>query len=617
MVKLEKDNSLTISGFEGIGNSPLSDFSDMIGVNLTKPGIVSAGYKFTKSIETKASVNFAIASAGDDYFTLSVADKTLMRKPVKLTTTGTLPTGLNTTDIFYLWDVNGDGLTFRFCEQMSDVGSSYIDLSNTGTGIHTLNFITPKLLVDYTFDSNNNLYAIDEDQRVWFTSQRSSATGTGTGWYLLEGNASSGNGNGIIYYLGYIIVFANSRLDAIAEINDISTSLTWINHFASSYSISSSANIATTRRGAVPFLSKYDFKVYFNNGNVSGNKGVFRVGVLEEVAGKTFNPSDTSTFSIAVDAMESQYSAGLGYITTINELGEFLIMGTASNDVYFWQRSTLQPNYILPMPEKKTSKIIVIGSNIYAFNGRNGNCYQITTNDYAPLFSIPEQIVEKQYTADTGLSESRLTVDVNDARVYNNEIVFAIEFNGYNYLMSYNPNTKALIKKNVSSYGELLTDSALTGRIYTIIVNNENILISTSKRAAGVYTYAVESYYSEETNLSAYLRVYDNYESQITTGLISIGDINNKKTFRNIRLGLTRALASGHGVKIEYRTSDTGSWTTLKTLDYTTYGAVKDILENAPITNIIDLQIRVSISGANGTSVFGTSPYVKFIRLIP
>ena len=61
MVKIEKDNSLTISGFEGIGQSVLSDFSDALGVNLELPGIIGVGYKFNKLIETKSAVNFTIA----------------------------------------------------------------------------------------------------------------------------------------------------------------------------------------------------------------------------------------------------------------------------------------------------------------------------------------------------------------------------------------------------------------------------------------------------------------------------------------------------------------------------------------------------------------------------
>ena len=53
----------------------------MLGVNTDIPGILGVGYKLNKLIETVASRNFVIASAGNDYFTLSPVDTTLHKKP--------------------------------------------------------------------------------------------------------------------------------------------------------------------------------------------------------------------------------------------------------------------------------------------------------------------------------------------------------------------------------------------------------------------------------------------------------------------------------------------------------------------------------------------------------
>lgn len=66
-VEINKDNSISISGFEkGIEQSILSGFSDMLGVNTNIPGVLGVGYKFTRITETIAPRNFVIASAGDD-----------------------------------------------------------------------------------------------------------------------------------------------------------------------------------------------------------------------------------------------------------------------------------------------------------------------------------------------------------------------------------------------------------------------------------------------------------------------------------------------------------------------------------------------------------------------
>lgn len=52
-VKIEKDNSLVISDFsKGIGQSVLSEYSDMMGVNIVdNPGVASVNFKFNNNIK--------------------------------------------------------------------------------------------------------------------------------------------------------------------------------------------------------------------------------------------------------------------------------------------------------------------------------------------------------------------------------------------------------------------------------------------------------------------------------------------------------------------------------------------------------------------------------------
>ena len=608
MVKIEKDNSLTISGFEGIGQSVLSDFSDALGVNLELPGIIGVGYKFNKLIETKSAVNFTIASAGQSYFTLSTADTTIHRQPVRLSTTGTLPTGLNTTDIFYLWDVNNDGKTFRFSESASDVGSSFITLSDIGSGTHSFTRITPEEIKDYTFDSNNNLYLLDGEQRVWFT-QPSVNYQT---FYLLEGNTSSGTGNGIVYYAGYILVFGNAKVDALLAINDPSTSLTWSNDFVSE-TISSTA--VYPRKGACPFYSQYDNAVYFSNGTSVFNTSRIRVGLLEENAGKTFAPGDATTFSVVSDAIELSNDDGKGYVQSINEINDRLILGTQSNNVYFWDRKSILPYSVVNMPEQNTSKILVKAGVIYALNGYSGRIYQLGEDSYGEVVTIPEHLFDKNYTESTSYS-SLLFIDFVDANFLKDELLFSIEVSGKVYLMSYNVRTKQIIKKNISSYGETLTTGAQPGRIYKIIpldkTNSlrDNILIS-SKKEASPDTWAIEGYYIESG-----LKVLDDDTAYITTGLISVGETYSKKTFKELQLSLPRALTTGQSIKVYYRRDDSSSFTLLKTIDYATNGAIKDVKIESPLTDVIDLQVKIVINGYNSTS-YGTSPLLKYLRLIP
>lgn len=619
-IVINKDNSVSISGFDkGIEGSVLGNFSDMLGVSLDTPGVLGVGYKFTKLTETIAPQNFVISSAGNDYFDLAVPNLNLHRRAVKLTTTGTLPTGLNTTDYFYLWDVNNDGETFRFSESMEDVGSAWIDLSDTGTGTHSFTVVTPEQIEGHTFDSYQNLYLLDDEQRVWFSQSSSNYQK----FYLLAGNTSSGNGNGIMFYCGYILVWGNAKIDALAEINDLDDALTWTNDFTTALtpdpSISSSA--VYPNKGAVPFYSQYDHAIYFGNGNPSGKKGVFRIGLLEENVNQTFDPTSAATFSCVADAIEIPYDSGKGYVQSINESGENIIIGTGSNTIYYWDRKSILPFSIVNMPENNTTSIVVKGSSVYAFNGFNGKFYQITTNDYGEMFEIPEHLFGKNYLADNALSGDRINIEYTDARLLVDEILFAIEVNGKAYVMSYNTNTKAIIKKNISSYGETLTDSATVGRIYQIIAlsktvtNKNDILISTSKRASSVWSYAIEGW-QYGTNTAVH-KVYDNDEAYVVTGLFSYGENYTKKTVKEVQFSLLRALTTGQSIKVYYRRDDNSAWSTeYASISYETDSNVKDIKKNFPITDIIDLQIKIVINGYN-SSTTGTSPLLKLIRLIP
>lgn len=613
-VKIEKDNSISISGFEGIGQSEFSDFTDALGVNLNNPGILSVGNKFNELIRTKSAVNFEIASAGDDYFTLAEDDLSLHFSAVKLSTTGTLPTGLNTTDIYYLHDINNNGKNFRFCVDLKDVGTStYIDLTDTGTGTHSFTVITPKEIKGYTIDKYSNLYLLDGAQQVWYSASSSDYEK----FLLLEGNTSNGNGNGIIYYAGYILVFGNSTIDALKEISNLGSGFSWKNKITNGISgVTINSSAVYPRKGACPFYSQFDNAVYFSNGTSIFNTSRVRVGLIEENVGKTFDPADTTTFSVVPDAIELSNYDGKGYVQSINEFGESLILGTQSNNVYFWDRKSILPYSVINMPEQNTSKILVKSDSIFAFNGYTGKIYPISEGSYGSPISIPEHLFDKKYTKDIGYAVS-LFIDFVDAELSVDEILFSIEVSGKCYLMSYNTVTGNIIKKNISSLGETLTTGGIPGRIYKIILTDRtmtkrnNIILSTKKEAS-TDIWILESIYDGN-----YLQVLDDNSAYITTGLIGVGETYAKKTFKELQVSFTRALTTGQGIDIYFRRDDNSAWVLLKSINYTTNGDIKDFKTEAPITDIIDLQIKIVINGYNEWQEFGTSPYLKLVRLIP
>jgi len=600
-ITIEKDGSLSIDTFQqGIGNSTLSNFADIMGVNVTdNPGVASVNFKFNKVMESLPAQTFTVIT---DNIVVSTAISFRGQEdyiPVTVSTTGTLPTGLVAGTVYYLWKTANK--TYRLRPQIK--GSGYTSITaGTGSGTHTVTPITPSGIKQncWATNSQNRVFALDNNNRLWFVD----SDGVSDLWYLLAGNTSTGSGNGLAYYKGYLIVMANTKFDALKDIQSpINDTLIWNNNF-----VSGTINTST---GAANFLSINDDSLYFNNGSVSGR--YHRLGMFEEVPDKIFSPTDSTTFSFVSDATTIHFESSTG-ITAIDELNELLVIGTGSDKIYFWDKKSPSFTSFIRLPEKNIQSIEVVDNLVYAFAGNNGACYVANTVSSGFRFRVPEQVASEYYGS--------FDIFVNASHIYKRELLFSISFAPTsttieNYLMSYNLDTKVLTKKNISSYGAITERNGTAyGRIYSMFSIDENILISSSSYdiSDDKYTYAVESllYQPIIDSGSAAYYCYANYEPYIITGLISIGQVYAKKQFRELQVSFLRNIIANQGIKLYYRYDDNSAWTLLKTIDYTTFGGIKDIKEPAPIENVIDLQIKIELSGVNLTS-----PMLRYIRLIP
>ena len=624
-ITTNKDNSISINGFsEGIGQSVLSDFSDMMGVDITdEQGIALLNFKFQKIREQSSSVTVTFTDATDDVTSnSSIYNRNQANgRAVIFSTTGTLPTGLTAGTIYYITrTVSATSFKVENTLKSAVNGTGYISFSG-GSGVHTMTFIEPKAITGWTVNSQKRIFAIDSDQRVWFVGNGYS--GGNESWYLISGNTGqgSGDGNGIIYYKGYVLVWSSGKIDALADIQSATDTVTWTLNFGT-VTISNSFNQGEGSRGAVPFLSINDDAIYFANGSVGGN---YLVGLLEEVVGQTFNPASGTTFSMVKDVVTIPYDSNRGIVNSIKELNEYLVIGTYSDKIFFWDKKSPSFTTYLQLPENGIYSLEVVGGVVYVFTLLGNTIYKCDLTSYAPLINIPTSLYGGKYLYKQGVNNFVL----HYTYVYNRELLFSISFittalypneRIKNYLMSYNLDTKQLVKKHISSYGEETERNANTyGKIHSILgftgTNGENLMISSSNYniSADTTAYAVEGLlYGATIDSSMTYSVYSSYEPYIITGLMSVGETYNKKTLRELQVSFSRALATGQGVKIYYRRDDNSAWTLMKTIDFATYGAIKDIKETASITDVIDLQIKIELAGTGLTT-----PYLKNIRLIP
>lgn len=615
MTEISKDLTINISGWQdGIGKSSLDGFADMMGVNINdNPGMVSANFKFNKVQENTASQTATFL--GSDYVTISATSAyrgTYVGRAVTFTTTGTLPTGLTAGTVYYISANSSPTDThFRISTSLSGAlaGTTYSSINQaTGSGVHTINFITPQKITYWTKGGLGNIYALDSNQRLWYCG----ANGVTSPWYLIDGNTGAGaaNGNGLIYYKGYILVFTAGQVDALTDFGTIPSSFTWKLSFQT---VTISNSMSNGGNGAIPFLSVNDNSIYFANGVVGNN---YLIGMFEEVAGQTFNPNTGTTFTFIKDVITLPFENDSGFATAINEISQYLVIGTYSNKVFFWDKKSPSFTTFQQLEETRISNIEVVGGVAYAWIKNSGNIYAIDTVSHTQFLKLPDQLTNGYYLYNAGQD----SISINATAIYNRELLFSMSIIGtstvVNYLMSYNLDTKKLTKKNISPLGESTDrNGSEYGRITSIFPNVENIFISSSQyiNSTSTYNYAVGSLYFQTLTTSGTpsYYVYDNYEPYIITGLFQFGDTYAKRTVKEFSVSFVRPLIASQGVKISYRRDDYSSFTDLITIDYATNGAVKEIKLPAPISDIIDLQIKIQLSGTGLTS-----PRIKNIRLL-
>lgn len=592
-MKIEKDGSLTIADFqEGVGQSPLTPNFDMMGINLDRQGVASANFKFNRLAEKIEPVAF---TAGTNDVITTITANLVYRgnssyMAVTVSSSGTLPAGLTANTIYYLWQLTAN--TFKLSTTLKNAqAGTFVDITGTGTGTHLITPVMPSLIKYWTKSADGYTFCQDSDNRVWFFTEKNLVDGY---CVLIAGNTLSGNGNGLLYYKGFILSFNAGGIDALSAYNDVSDTITWTNNF-------DGVDISTVDDG-MPFLSVNDDSIYFYNGVVFGR--YHQIGMLEEVVGKTFSPTDGTTFSCVIDALTipSQNKP-----TAINEISEYLIIGTDSDKVFFWDKKSPSFTTFISLPESNANSISVMNNLAYIPAGINGSVYVVNTVSAERLLKLPEQMTNQYY--------GNIEINWTCSSAYQKELLLGCNIGYTNYVISYNLETKKLTKKNIATTGETNTYSGLYGGyIGSIFVNGDNVLIGNfNNNNNNLDTYTIESllYKPEIGAGTASYYVYNNYEPYIITETLSVGSVYNKKTYREIELSLLRPLVATQGVKVSYRRQDSGAWTVLKTINYTTYSGIQNFKLETPIEDILDIQFKIELAGVNLTS-----PMIRYIRFI-
>lgn len=364
---------------QGMADSPHVGIGLLQNVEIdTFPGAVRVGKKPVTAFNGSKSTTFT-ADAVSDICTPSGWSIPSSATAVVFTTTGTLPAGLSTGTIYYVYQASAS--TFYVATTLANANAgTHINITDAGSGVHTVSTIDPGTIKHYARDPRTGtMYAHDSNGRVWVKQSAiyqlllNAAIDTG------GSGVTNGAGNGISIFrtsdgnATYLFAFRNGVVDVINVFgtSNIETPV-WSNSWKSLNSGAGSGNSHHTIVGQ-------DNIVYFCDDRY--------VGSILEKPGQIFDPATSATYTFNASAL----TLPLGSLSYwLEQLGVNLLI-SVSNDsyIYPWDRSSVSYNLPIPVGDYGINKMKNIGNIVYILAGTHGNIYWTQGTYVRPLKTMP------------------------------------------------------------------------------------------------------------------------------------------------------------------------------------------------------------------------------------
>lgn len=540
----------------GIADSPFIGFAEMRNVDvITRPGVLQQTAQALATMPPAVTGTFT-ANAGTDILTgpnisyTSLGATVNGNRAVQFTTSGTLPAGLSLATTYFL--IPQSATTYKVATTLVNaLASTAIDITDAGSGTHTMTSINPGLFKHFPYDENaSRLYALDENQRVWYFDGSQQ-------WLLVDGNTrTSGTGNGATIAFNYLIVLRASNMDIYGP---LSSSPIWTNGFKT---IGAGTRIKPMRTGQ-------DNIVYWGDDDGSNNP---KLGSLQQIG--TFDPSSSGTYTFNASALTlPKYKL----VNCLEELGKQLMSGTTGKEIYPWDRSSATFDLPIICQEKNITALLNANNQLYIGAGNKGNLYLY--NGYLALsFKVfPKHLLAKDYN----------TATIGAMATLGRKILYTVQTVANSGIYSVDALTQALVMENTISSGSAgtangnpLTLPALfsDGSTYYASwkdLDQSTVGVDSSAASGGIYRYSTGFAYVVFPNLD-------------------IGYVNEPRTLQKVEVYFDRPLTTNQTCVIKYRQSLGDSFSTLATF---TGDNVNQIFQaNAAIISGSDVQFRIDLN---------------------
>jgi hypothetical protein len=379
---------------------------------------------------------------------------------------------------------------------------------------------------------------------------------------------------------GSYIFFIHS--DGNVDVYDPTTGQGWTNNWKNAWIDVGGSTFAK------PTLIGSDDKVYIGNG--TGDYGIYSIA---EVAGQTFDPDDSGTYTLTTPALDLPK---LNKTKCLAELYGNLLAGTyisyddTKATIFPWDKSAA--SYLTPLELGVDTVWRMVAKNnlVYANAGKSGEIFVTNGTTTQILTKMPETMVSGALAS----PDSLFSYSANGLVFNGMELLFAWHgaTSGTNCnwgIYSINVATGAIAMKHTISTGKFGdAEEIYIGAILPLSYNS--YLVSWYDATSGG-TYGVD-----KVGTARYLTD----EAFFITQFYQIGTRNHKATIQGLNINLTKALSTNDSVKVYYRTTQTGSWTLLHTMstgqsDYTpAIQSVENIQFKVILNNTAEL---LSITG--------------------
>lgn len=616
------DGALVIEGWEnGIAKDPYSGISDARNVLINSvPGEVSVGFS-TGSLALQVSVGTVTAVSGTLCTFTGSAELPPGESGFALTF-GTVSgfSGISAgTTVYWITKISGNQFTL-----FTDFGQGTM-VTVTGTGAAGYTFHNPDFSnylgnVPQRFARSTitgNVYLQDSKGKVWTNRQL-----TTSGYWKYIGNVphsgsfigDSSNGNGLVYYqslnntnTGYFFAFSDSSIDYFTDATVPAITYGWNPADGSTNHAAGTLHTGSNSGASHDALVGQDNTVYFCDGSY--------VGSFFEKTLQTFNPTSTSTYTVASKGATSDYALKLPAIDNANclaELGINLLVGGTRNLIYPWDRTSTSFAYPIWLSEFVVQKMVTINTLTYVFVGNRGRIHVTNGTNAQEWIKLPDHLsgtVEPYFIWGSAVAnKNQLYFSVaatnNDSSANTNYgAIWAVDI--------ISKNLRVVNQMSYGTYAGMATALFAIAPLYSgggQLVGNPTGAGLNMGWCSGSFTSGAFSGGTSGIDRTT-SNPFTNSLSYVDSDLIPIGTFDKPKNFNRIEYLLTKPLVAGESIKLQYRTDFSQPYT-----DIFTDSTVGNFTNGSslPFSNVKWVQIRAVLN-----STLTTPSYVrlKHIRL--